>query len=373
MSAKTAKRAIDIIFETPSRYVTLEFQGGEPLANWETVKFATTYARKLNRSRKKNLLISLVTNLSFMTDEKLKFIVDNDVAICTSLDGPAYLHKKTRFTSLQGYKKIIGWIRRINQIAGKHPHYKFRPNALTTVTKDSLTHAHQIVDTFFALGLEGIHLRPVNPFCIERGLLRKLEPSAGQFLQFYRKAMDYIISINLRGKFFYERTARILLSKILLDEDPNYLDIRSPCGAGIGQLAYNFNGDVYTCDEARMLSTLGDLSFRVGNVYEDSYEKLVNNDVVKTICTASCLDNVIPCQSCVYKPYCGVCPIYNFSKSGNLFTGSSENQRCKILKGTFDYLFALLKNKKTKTVLMSWVKRGGEYAQETVPKGKEKH
>jgi hypothetical protein len=30
------------------------------------------------------------------------------------------------------------------------------------------------------------------------------------------------------------------------------LELRSPCGAGIGQLLYNYDGKVYTCDEGRI-------------------------------------------------------------------------------------------------------------------------
>ena len=49
--------------------------------------------------------------------------------------------------------------------------------------------------------------------------------------------------------------------------DPNYLDIRSPCGAGIGQIAYSYDGKIYTCDEGRMLGGMGDDIFCIGNVH----------------------------------------------------------------------------------------------------------
>jgi len=42
--------------------------------------------------------------------------------------------------------------------------------------------------------------------------------------------------------------------KILTENDPNFLDSRSPCGACIGQVAYNYDGKVYTCDEGRMFA-----------------------------------------------------------------------------------------------------------------------
>ncbi len=46
---------------------------------------------------------------------------------------------------------------------------------------------------------------------------------------------DYMIDLNKRGVEILERFAAIFLTKILGGEDPNFLDIRSPCGAGTGQ------------------------------------------------------------------------------------------------------------------------------------------
>ena len=46
----------------------------------------------------------------------------------------------------------------------------------------------------------------------------------------------------------------------------NYMELRSPCGAGVGQLAYYADGDIFTCDEGRMLHEMGQSTFRLGNV-----------------------------------------------------------------------------------------------------------
>ena len=97
-----------------------------------------------------------------------------------------------------------------------------------------------------------------------------------------------------RGLPFYENTACILLSKILTGHDPNFLDIRSPSAEGIGQVAYNYDGAVYTCDEGRMLAAIGDESFKIASSVDGfSFDDLGNNPVVKSCCIASCQDAVI--------------------------------------------------------------------------------
>ena len=43
-----------------------------------------------------------------------------------------------------------------------------------------------------------------------------------------------------------EGHARIFLKKILMGYSENYMELRSPCGAGIGQMAYYYDGNIYT-------------------------------------------------------------------------------------------------------------------------------
>jgi radical SAM protein with 4Fe4S-binding SPASM domain len=186
-----------------------------------------------------------------------------------------------------------------------------------------------------------------------------LKYSWGDFVRFYKKALDYILQVNLNGKFFYERTASIFLTKILSDCDPNFLDIRSPCGAGIGQIAYNYNGDVYTCDEGRMLSRIGDESFRIGNVKVDNYSNIISHPTVKAMCIASCLDNLPGCSECVYKPYCGVCPLVNYAERGNIFIQPLNSKKCRIQTGILDYLFEKIKIDTYRKVFESWLKQAG--------------
>jgi len=357
MDIPTAQKVVDAIFESPNPTVTIEFQGGEPLVNFDTVKFIVEYANKKNKFVKKKLMFTLVSNLTFMNQERLEFLIKNNVGICTSLDGPEIPHNKNRISrgKNNSYHNARTWLRIIKKKIQKNKRYKYKVNALTTVTKSSLSFPEEIIEEFVNLGLEGIHLRPAGPFGIDKKIWKKITFSEREFVNFYRRALDYIIALNLKGKKFYERTARILLTKILTDKDPNFLDIRSPCGAGIGQLAYNYNGDVYTCDEARMLIVAGDESFKLGNVFADDYTKIISKDIIKTICVASCLDGVPGCCECAYKPYCGVCPIYNYVVLGNIFSTIPHNERCKINMQIMDYLFKKMQVPEIKSVLSKWV------------------
>ncbi len=44
MQEMTAKAAVDIALQSPNEYLTFEFQGGEPLLNFETIKYIVEYS-----------------------------------------------------------------------------------------------------------------------------------------------------------------------------------------------------------------------------------------------------------------------------------------------------------------------------------------
>lgn len=357
MNEATAKCVVDIIFETPNSDVMIEFQGGEPLLNFEVVKFIVLYAKKKNINHGKKLKFSLVSNFTYMDTNKLNFLIKNEISLCTSLDGPEYLHNKNRISGYgdNTYQNTVKWIKLINK-KRKRGEYAYKINALPTLTKLSLRYPIEIVDEFIGLDLEMIHLRPVNPFTVAKKRIRTpLFISIDEFNIFYKNALTYILKLNAKGRKIYERTAWIFLKKILCNTDPNYLDSRSPCGAGIGQLAYNFNGDVYACDEGRMLSAgSNDESFRLGNVFKNRLSDLIDHTTVKSICFASCLDNIPGCSDCVYKPYCGICPLYTYAAEGNLFIKSKEKSKCQTNSYILNILFKELQTPAIK-IFKRWV------------------
>jgi His-Xaa-Ser system radical SAM maturase HxsB len=341
MTQDVAKKVVDTIFSAPSPVITIEFQGGEPLLNWPIVKFIIGYAKEKNKSAGKRLSMALVSNLSLMDERKYHFLAKAGVNINTSLDGPEELHNKNRvLLNGNSYKNTVRWIKEIKGVG-----------VLATISRNSLKYPKEIVDEYIKLGLKEIHLRPLSYL----GLSGKFKDSAGysaeEFLDFWKKAMDYIIKNNLKGTRIIERGSKIILQKILTDNDPNYLDLRSPCGAGLGQLAYNFNGKVYTCDEGRMVP---DDTFLLGDVKKDNFIKIFSNPTVAAMCMASTLEN-LPCDGCVFKPYCGVCPVQNYVLYGNIFPNLSENQRCKIQKGMFLYLLGKMENKGIRGIFQSWI------------------
>jgi len=346
MTADTADQVLDRIFETTSPSVTIEFQGGEPLANFPVVRHIIEAALDRNRGMGKSLEFSLVSNLSLMDEDKLGYLIDRRVQICTSVDGPADLHdQQRRLAGGSALDQAVHWVRRINEVyaeAGLEPDV-YHVEGLLTVTREALSRPREIVDTYRSLGFRALFLRPVDPFGFAARTRQQVWFAPSEFLEFYRRAVDYMIELNLEGVQILERYAAILLTKILQGVDPNFLDLRSPCGAGIGQVAYTHDGKVFTCDEARMLHHMGDDFFQIGTVSGSRYSDLMRHDTVKALLVASNLEASPDCADCVYHPFCGICPVYNYAMQGSIQGQLRTSPWCETLMGIQDFLFTKLR------------------------------
>jgi len=344
MSIETASRVLQYLFDVRNKSVTLEFQGGEPLLNWPVVKFLTEHARKFN-TLGKNLNIVLVTNLLLMDDEKMRFLADHDVDVCASLDGPADIHDKNK-KDADGrgtHARVIENIMRFTKEFGRKVHL------LPTITRHSLAHPERIVDEYLRLGQGEIALRPVNRIGYACDAWEDIGYTAEEFNVFYSKAMAYIMKLNASGSHLSERTARTILTKVMLKRDPGYVDMMNPCGAGRAVMAYAPDGTCYPTDEARML---GDDIFRLGNIMDQSYDSMLNNENLLYLLSAGCSD--LWNYRSVYSPWRGVDPVVHYAVEKNVILKESSRLQ-QILTHQFRTVFSyLLGDNKYAEIFQRW-------------------
>jgi len=356
MDIRTARKSVDFALSAPVKGLTIEFQGGEPLLNWAALKETVLYGEKKAAAAGKEIKFALVSNFSLMTEEKAAFLIKHGVALCTSLDGPAALHDKNRvFAGGSSHALTVKWIKYFRKACGKGS--DCGPSALLTISKYSLGREKEIVEEYARLGLASIFVRPLAPIGFARNVWDKIGCSPEEFSGFYRNSLGHVLRLNKAGAAIKEKTAFLLVKKMIGLEDNKYVDLRCPCGAGLGQLAYDFNGDIYTCDEARMLARQGDGLFRIGGVFKDTYRQVISAAAVKACAAASSLDSQPLCARCVWRPYCGVCPVYNYQTQGSLWGDMPVNGRCRTMKGVFEAVFGFLKDKGSVEVFRKWLRR----------------
>ncbi len=332
MSIATAKRVVDLAMTTTSPYVNFEFQGGEPTVNMDVIKFVVEYSREKNKVEGKELAHSLVTNFTYMTEENAAWLVANDVLVCTSLDGPQELHDWNRLWKKDGsaFGSVMRWIHHFNAAyvaKGLDPEL-WHVDALMTTTRKSFEFQREIVDLYVELGIRNLHVRPLNPYGFAVDQWKRVGYTMDEYLDFYAAMLDDILERNLNGVEIIEGTSAIFLAKMLTEDDPNFVDIRSPCGAGTGQVAYNYDGKLFTCDEGRMTSAMGSDMFGIGSVDAANLAEVLKHPTVRAMAVASLQDSLPGCSECWNKPYCGVCPMHEYMTSGDLFK-RPDSPKCR--------------------------------------------
>jgi len=325
MSRETALRSLDLVFRSPAEQPKIEFQGGEALLNWELVEFIVHEAEARAAATGKTVEFVVATNVAFLNDQILSFMKQHHMLVSTSLDGPAPLHNANRpRPGNDSYERTLAGIERAREVLGHDA-----VSALMTTTRLSLDHPEAIVDEYVARGFNSIFLRPISPYGFAVRSQRVTGYRRYEFIDFYKRALAHIIEINRSGTFFAESYTRLLLRKMLTPYPTGYVDLQSPAGAGIAVAVYNYDGDVYATDEARMLAEMGDTTFKLGNVRTDSYEDLFGGELIRSLVAASCVEALPACSDCAFNTYCGCDPVENHATQGSIWGHRPTSDFCE--------------------------------------------
>ena len=340
MSEETARRAVDLMFRSPARALKVEIQGGEPLLHFERIQQIVELVEAANQKEGRQVELVIATNLIPLNDEILSFCREHSILLSTSLDGPEMVHNANRpRKGNDSYARVLQNLERAREALGKD-----RVSAVMTTTRLSLQHPREIVDEYVRLGFDSIFLRAISPYGYAVRTREALRYETEQFVAFYKEALDRIIEVNRSGINFVETYAQILLSKILTPFANGYVDLQSPSGAGIGVVAYNYDGDVYASDESRMLAEMGDRSFRLGNVHENSYEQIFGGDVLRALAASSVLEALPGCADCAFLPYCGGDPVFHYRTQGDVVGHRPTSAFCVKNMAILRHLFELLRH-----------------------------
>lgn len=350
MTMAVATATARSIMSSPSREITIEFQGGEPVLAWDMVRFLVDYIRLLNVKARKSISFVLCTNLLKLDQGMIDYIAKRGIEVSTSLDGPANLHDFHRhIPNGSAHDLFIKNLKLFELKTGK----KISP--LLTVTSDNLHNIRQVIDHYIEYERDGIFIRPLNPFG-RAAMNQDLGYKTEDFTEAYIDAVEYILAINRKGINFREFMLSLFLKRIYTPFDDGFVDLKFPAGAGLSVLVYDVNGDVYPSDEARMMAVSGDNRLKMGNVQTNSGHTIRNSTIAQKILSSS-IPSLIPgCASCPYAPYCGVDPIKVFSEMGD-FTQYAETGECRKNRAILRWLFNKIRNadEQLERILLGWI------------------
>ena len=344
MSEKQGEKVVNFILASPAKINIIEFSGGEPLLNFEVLKTIVKFAKKVSDEKNKEVEFAMIHNGTNWDEEKMKFFIDEKIGICFSLDGPEDLHNKHRpFLNGEGtYEEVSKWISKFKKSGVNGL------NAIPVITKYSLSRGKEIVDEYLSHGFRVVRFKYLAYFGRAADIWDEIGYTPEEFLKAWKEVIEYMFELNKKGILIIEGVAQVLAQKIFRNRDPGFCELHMPCGAGIGQLAYAPTGDIYTCDEGRMFE-----EFRIGTVNQ-KYSEVMKNSLLREMSIASS-GFLNSCDHCVFKPFCGICPLESYKIQGSIYSKVPLDRRCKIHKGMLEYLFKrMLEDVKFKKMIKMW-------------------
>ncbi len=283
MSKEVGEKGIEFIIEKsgPRKHLDIDFFGGEPLVNMDTVKHLVQYARRREQETGKNIKLTLTTNGVLLNKENEQFLNDNRVLLVLSLDGRREVHDRMRpFAGGCGsYDTVVNNFRRV--IASRQDKNYFLRG---TFTAYNLDFSEDVLD-MAAIGTQ----LSVEPVVADEGdYALKEEHLPIVFAQYEKLALEYLQrKLNGQGFEFFH-------FNVDLNNGPCVAKRLSGCGAGHEYFAVTPDGDLYPCHQF-----VGREEYLIGNV-----DQGITNEALSQHFRQAHVLNKPACRQCWARYFC---------------------------------------------------------------------
>ena len=300
MSKEVGKQAIDFLVANSGsrRNLEVDFFGGEPLMNWDTVKYIVEYGRSIEAEYDKHFRFTLTTNGTLLKDDMLEFINREMDNIVLSIDGRKEINDLMRpHRGGQGsYDEIVPIFKKVAESRNQEKYY-----VRGTFTRNNLDFSED-VKHLADLGFDQISVEPVVAQPTDDYALR--EEDVPKLLEEYDKLAQLYIDYYKAGKAF-----NFFHFMIDLEGGPCVYKRLSGCGSGTEYLAVTPWGDLYPCHQF-----VGNEDFLLGNVEEG----IKNTDVVDEFKCCNVYAKK-ECRDCFARFYCsGGCAANSYNFHGSI-------------------------------------------------------
>ena len=310
MSFETGKAAIDFLIERSSGRDNLEvdFFGGEPMLNFETVKRIVSYARGREKETGKNFKFTMTTNGMILTDEMIDYLNSEMHNIVLSIDGRREVNDRMRIR-VDGsgcYDKILPAFQKLVKKRGEKEYY-----VRGTYTKYNLDFSKDVMH-LYECGFDEISVEPVmeSPE-VEYAIT---EEDLEHIYEEYDRLVDCIEELRKSGKHIH-----FFHFMIDLEQGPCVVKRLRGCGSGNEYVSVTPDGDIYPCHQF-----VGHEEYKMGNLEEGTF-----NEEIKKEFAGTHVYSKPACRDCWAKFYCsGGCNANNYIYNGDIH--KAHELSCKI-------------------------------------------
>lgn len=303
MTKEKIENAIDYIIDKSNNDIMCAFFGGEPLINWELIKYTVQYCK----TYKKNWKYSITVNGTLLTKEIIQFFKENKFYVQVSYDG--IMQDKLRTNNEgNGFRNLIR--NNIKLLVKELPKNYISMRCI--LTHDTLPYIKDIIEESMELGIKilfGIVSLPNN---------HNLNLTNDDYDKYYdeiqRRYVDYWSNEEI------EKSIELgpiggTIKNLLLGRKKCF-----SCGLGKNIIAVGPDGEIYPCHRF-----IGITQYSIGNVNEGIDESKSSKYLNRSV------DNREECSKCWARYLCGGgCAYVSIEKYGD--ESIPSNQNCILTK-----------------------------------------
>jgi len=257
---------IDKVNKLSDKYVVVNYHGGEPLLNFEIVRYITDQLMKKLFDR--NLLFGITTNAVLLNRSITEYLTNNfKYNLSISIDGTPEIHDLNRkdFNGEGTYKKVVS---NIYDLLSKRNDLRAR----ITYNPDTIAYLANSIKHVEGLGFKNIV--PVPDYSDN-----KWNDIHGKILE------DQIDMLYTK----YKNKSDIFISIL----NPDFYISKGRCNAGIGEINIDCVGDIYPCT-----CMVSDKAYKIGSVTKD-----IDYIIIKELLKKS-MEKNLECNDCNLAHWC---------------------------------------------------------------------
>lgn len=286
MSKETALKAIKIGIEEAKKHkdktLEIDFYGGEPLLNFDLIKYCVEKSKELSKGKIKFRYI-MTTNLTLMNKDIIEYLINEKFELKVSIDGNERVHDLNRvfYDGKGSYQEIISKLKYLEQYTNE---VGLEIQVSNVITKNNYMNYFESFKHIVELGFNIIDTGIDYTVSWNKEEIDILKDQV-------EKTVDYVISEYKNGKYigylFLENSV-----KQNIDDIEFY-----PCKAGIVSNFISWNGEIYPCSEIDKRVCIGhvDSGIDFKKVKEITRICSINNEK----CRACEITNRCACKSCL--------------------------------------------------------------------------
>ena len=282
--------------------------GGEPLTNFELIKKVQTWLDEAGARFGRKLKLSFFTNGVLLKDEVLDFIVEHDISVIVSIDGPAEVHDRNR-PHADGRGSYAEVARNVQELLKRRP---APPTARGTYARWNMLDGFRYVDIvehLLGLGFGNVWIDSIS------------EPGgAGAFTTediprlraLYEETAERILRWAEQGRRFDFSNVTRYVAPTRLVEDKK---VAWGCGAGRGFACLTPDGGLYVCHRFTGMD-----DWRLGDVFGG-----VSKRLTREIIAGQNVRVMNGCRSCWMRYFCGGgCMKIHLEGTGDPFSAAED-------------------------------------------------